>query len=151
MKSSQSPVEYLVWCTLSLGSSDRQQKQCPGTALRESRNYQNELTTKTSHQEAAPCEGEQISSFITLCCPHCYSSLCPAVCPTLIRADSPSPFASLRCNHWLPPQKTNVPTDLPRAGWSPQLARLGVALPLSSHAVPAPHKKSTAKAEIEIR
>ena len=83
--------------------------------------------------------------------PRCYSSLCPDVCPALIRADSPSPFASLRCNHWLPPQKTNVPTDLPRAGWSPWLARLGVALPLSSHAVPAPHKKSIAKAEIEIR
>lgn len=33
---------------------ERQQKQCPGTSLREGRNYQNELTKNTSHQEAAP-------------------------------------------------------------------------------------------------
>lgn len=47
---------------------------------------------------------------------HCYHSLIPAVCPPRSKAYLLNQFASLKCNHWLPPPDVK---DFPEPGWSP--------------------------------
>lgn len=50
--------------------------------------------------------------------------------PPLSKAYLPNPFASLNCNHWLPPQNGNLPAGLPRARLGPRAGQPGVVLPL---------------------
>ena len=109
---------------------------------------------KMSHREFVPrdplSEGANTSFNPQVCKLAVMACSVQLSVPPLSKAYSPSTFASLKCNHRLPPWNSNTPIGFPRAR-RPLLDFPAAILPSHTHTDNTQEEKGTGEAETETR